>query len=129
MNMPSADVIVIGAGVAGLNAARELTAAGLRVVLLEARDRIGGRIDTVHDPRWPVPIERGAEFIHGRPPDTWRIVEAAGLPVYEFSTEQADAVEGHITRDDPWAQVGQVLTRLDQVGTDDMSFAEFLARY
>jgi len=39
----SFDVIVIGAGVAGLNAARELSAAGRRVLVLEARSRVGGR--------------------------------------------------------------------------------------
>ncbi|HXM70476.1 MAG TPA: FAD-dependent oxidoreductase, partial [Thermoanaerobaculia bacterium] len=48
--MEQADVVVVGAGVAGLAAARELRRRGLTVVVLEARDRIGGRVLTVRDP-------------------------------------------------------------------------------
>jgi len=61
------DAIVIGAGVAGLAAARELKKRGFEVVVLEARDRIGGRVHTVRLPGWPLPLEVGAEFLHGRP--------------------------------------------------------------
>jgi len=73
------DVIVIGAGVSGLAAARALRERGVRVEVLEARDRIGGRIFTYRDPRAPAPIELGAEFIHGSAPETMAIVRAAGL--------------------------------------------------
>ncbi len=65
-----ADVIIIGGGVAGLAAADYLSSEGKSVLLLEGRDRIGGRIETRHDPAWPIPIERGAEFIHGKPSET-----------------------------------------------------------
>jgi monoamine oxidase len=68
------DVIVVGGGVSGLAAARILSAAGLRVTLLEARDRLGGRIDTRREAGWPVPIEAGAEFIHGRVPELHRLL-------------------------------------------------------
>ena len=57
-------VVVIGAGVAGLTAARRLTRAGVPVRVVEARSRIGGRIHTVRD--WPgVPLDLGASWIHG----------------------------------------------------------------
>jgi protoporphyrinogen oxidase len=65
-----AKVLVIGAGVAGLTAAADLTRAGVRVSLLEARNRLGGRIHAVHDVAG-LPIELGAEFIHGRSPEIW----------------------------------------------------------
>ena len=59
------DVVVIGAGAAGLAAARDLSGAGRRVCLVKARGRIGGRVHTLHLPDLPLPIELGAEFIHG----------------------------------------------------------------
>jgi monoamine oxidase len=71
------DVVVIGAGVAGLAAARELRRAGRSVAVLEARDRAGGRIHTLRLPGWPVPIEAGAEFVHGRPPTLLRLLGRA----------------------------------------------------
>jgi len=61
------DAIVIGAGVAGLAAARELQLRGRDAIVLEARDRIGGRVHTLRPRGWPVPGEAGAEFVHGRP--------------------------------------------------------------
>src|SRR5687768_16511853 len=54
-----ADVVIVGGGAAGLAALRALRDAGVRALLLEARDRIGGRILTVRDERLPIPIELG----------------------------------------------------------------------
>ena len=70
------DTIVIGAGAAGLMAATHLARAGHRVVILEARDRIGGRIFTRHH---DVALELGAEFVHGLPPVTWSLLGEAGI--------------------------------------------------
>ena len=56
-------VIVVGAGMAGAAAARTLDDAGVEVTVLEARDRVGGRIHA--DTSWGVPVERGAAWIHG----------------------------------------------------------------
>ncbi|MFN7471217.1 MAG: flavin monoamine oxidase family protein, partial [Roseiflexaceae bacterium] len=72
------DVIVIGAGIAGLAAAHALVQAGYRVRVLEARDRIGGRIWT-DDSHIDGPIERGAEFIHGDRVAIWQFVQQLGL--------------------------------------------------
>lgn len=77
------DVLVIGAGAAGLAAARALVDAGLRVLVLEARDRIGGRVHTDYALA-PFPIERGAEFLHGREIETWRWLGAAGVQPRPF---------------------------------------------
>src|SRR5688572_23901010 len=64
------ETLIVGAGAAGLAAAAELAAAGRSVCVLEARDRIGGRIFTRFEPDLPSPLELGAEFIHGESPAT-----------------------------------------------------------
>src|SRR2546430_17310117 len=64
---PAARVIVVGAGLAGLAAAHELTRAGVEVALLEARDRPGGRVHTLPEPfSGGLPTEKGAGFLPGQ---------------------------------------------------------------
>jgi monoamine oxidase len=77
--MADADVLVVGAGMAGLAAAERLAAAGRRVLVLEARDRIGGRIHTAHDPDLDVPVELGAEFVHGHPVELIELIQRLHL--------------------------------------------------
>jgi monoamine oxidase len=83
--VPSTDVLIVGAGAAGLTAARLLTRAGRHVTILEARNRIGGRIHTLQDPLSPVPVELGAEFVHGKPPEIWTWIESGRLPAFELT--------------------------------------------
>jgi len=71
------DVIVVGAGASGLIAAKMLSERGLKVLVLEARDRIGGRIHTLHKQQWGYPAEAGAEFIHGKLPLTLKLLREA----------------------------------------------------
>jgi monoamine oxidase len=78
----SADVIIVGAGMAGLAAAQRLAGGGKSCVLLEARDRVGGRIHTLREDN--VSIELGAEFIHGRHPALWELIRQADAPIYEM---------------------------------------------
>lgn len=77
------DMVIIGAGIAGLAAGRRLAGAGRRVAIVEARDRVGGRICT-HRVAPGIPIELGAEFVHGRPPALWGLIREANLPTYEL---------------------------------------------
>ena len=100
------DAIVIGAGVAGLAAARELKKRGLEVVVLEARDRIGGRVHTVRLPGWPMPLEAGAEFVHGRPKSL--------LPLAREAREVRGGhyFDGMERRDDLWRSVMDKLGKL-----------------
>src|SRR5688572_28130252 len=102
-NRKRPDVVVLGAGAAGLAAARDLSQAGVRVTVLEARARVGGRVLTVHDPRAPVPLELGAEFIHGAAPETLHAAEAAGLAVVELPDRHETVMRGRFdTRYDFW---------------------------
>jgi monoamine oxidase len=81
------DVAIIGAGAAGLAAAQELCWSGLRVAMVEARSRIGGRIYTLHPTELLYPIELGAEFIQGTPPATWEALSHSGLTAYEVTDQ------------------------------------------
>lgn len=81
------DAIIIGAGIAGLSTAAELSRAGLKVLILEARERLGGRIFTTYDPVSNAPIELGAEFIHGRPPEIWNLLHLENIEAKEMQGE------------------------------------------
>ncbi|MES1262281.1 MAG: NAD(P)/FAD-dependent oxidoreductase [Acidobacteriota bacterium] len=122
--MPSPDVIVVGAGAAGLAAARELQSAGQSVLVLEARDRIGGRISTVHDERTPVPVELGAEFVHGLHPVLWNVLREAALPVVETQgTHLARTAEG-LVEAKGFEEMGAVFDAM--AGAPDQSFGAFI---
>ena len=94
------DVLVLGAGAAGLTAALQLALAGQRVALLEARDRVGGRIFTrravAPGRATSLPVELGAEFIHGLPAESWRLVRDAGLDTYELDGSQLRFADGRL---------------------------------
>jgi monoamine oxidase len=125
----SYEIIVVGAGAAGLAALRELDRAGVNAVCLEARDRIGGRICTIHDPLSPVPIELGAEFIHGQPPEIWDIADAAALTVYDCTEHALRIQDGKIQeRSDAWLPVEEIMDDMRQAADKgpDQTFAEFL---
>src|SRR3990167_2674868 len=76
-----ADVVIIGAGAAGLMAARELSKAGKKVLILEARDRIGGRIYPLPESEWGYGAQGGAELVHGEAPVTRNLAAEAGLTI------------------------------------------------
>jgi monoamine oxidase len=126
--MKDLDAIVIGAGAAGLAAARTLSDAGRRVVVLEARPRLGGRILTVHDREWPLPVELGAEFLHGEARETRAIADRAGLAVVEMSDEHAWAERGRVRpMGDVWFRLAKAMSRVGERGPD-VSLAVSLAR-
>ena len=105
------DVAVVGAGAAGLIAARELARGGRSVVLLEARDRIGGRLFNIADPRALAPIELGAEFVHGRPDVTYALLRETGATVVDNAESSFVFRDGILQPPDgdPFAAVGELL--------------------
>lgn len=82
--MTGFDTIVIGAGMSGVTCARMLADAGHRVLVLEARDRVGGRMNTDRDAGFPVDL--GASWIHGIDGSPlWDLVQALGIPTVEYT--------------------------------------------
>ena len=125
--MRKADVVIIGAGAAGLAAARVLVEQDNDVVVLEARDRIGGRILTHRDQSTHLPIELGAEFIHGSAPELNEILDRASLASVDI-TGRRWRVTGEQFRpaDDYYERIDRVMTRLQPRRTPDRSFHDFL---
>ena len=125
-NLAAQSIVIIGAGAAGLAAARELARAGRDVVVLEARDRIGGRVFTHREQKSPVPIELGAEFVHGRPPELWKIATAANLQLYEVSERHWYFKQDKVSKSGEFWRTIESLTRDMKSSARDQSLEEFL---
>ena len=124
-------VIVIGAGAAGLAAARVLAGAGLSVLILEARDRIGGRCWTRCEPELSVPVEYGAEFIHGRPPVTMSLLRALHIGADKRIGTRWFVKHGELAATDRARVFDQICRAMAQAGKPrrDISFADYLERH
>ncbi|HEY6140000.1 MAG TPA: NAD(P)/FAD-dependent oxidoreductase [Thermoanaerobaculia bacterium] len=122
--MAQRDVIVIGGGAAGLAATRDLSAAGLDVLLLEGRNRLGGRVHTLHEANLATPVELGPEFVHGQVEEVFRLVRGSRVLIdrlpdrHEWNGRE---------RPDFWKRLERILGRAAKT-PHDVSFAEFLAR-
>ena len=120
------DVLVIGGGIAGLAAARQLTGAGLRVTLLEARDRLGGRIYTHHAEDFPV--ELGAEFVHGRSEEIFGLAAEASVPIVPVEGQYRRKINGN------WADAGRLMAKVEKLfekmpaDEPDQPFQQYLDR-
>jgi len=122
------DVIIVGAGAAALAAARALRERGVRVEVLEARERIGGRVFTHRDPRAPAPIELGAEFVHGSAPEVMSIVREAGLLAVEVCGDRWERRGRRLVASgDYFARLEHIMGRMSESRVPDRSFHEFLA--
>lgn len=111
---------------AGLAAARLLHASKVDFVLLEARERIGGRIFTLHDESLGAPIELGAEFVHGSAPELNQLAKEAGFTTVDIGGQRWQSARGALRPlGDFWSLLDSVMGRLPARGPD-RSFEQFL---
>jgi monoamine oxidase len=122
-------IVVIGAGAAGLMAARELGRAGKRVTILEARDRCGGRIHPLPSADFGYPAEGGAEFVHGEAPVTHSLLREAGLSLLPIQGTQWTVGDGKFSREESQDPHKAELHKALQELKDDLTVAEFLRRH
>jgi monoamine oxidase len=124
------DVVIIGAGVSGLAAASELRKSGLSVLILEARDRAGGRAWTRHEPDLSAPIELGAEFIHGRVPETFELLREVGKAALDTSGAHWTLRDGKLVQnsEDLFGDIQAALERSKILQDTDVPFLTWLNR-
>ncbi|OQP47908.1 hypothetical protein A4H97_30350 [Niastella yeongjuensis] len=122
-------IIIIGAGATGLMAARKLSAAGFAVTVLEANDRIGGRIHTIQPPGFLKPIEEGAEFMHGKLPLTMELLKEARIPHQPVGGDMIRVKNGEWSIQEEFiAGWDELMDRMASLKTD-MTLTDFLQQY
>ena len=123
------DVLILGAGAAGLAAAAELARCGRTALVLEARDRVGGRIRSQPQPGLTAPAELGAEFVHGEAPTTAALLAASGSTRIEVPAEHwMLRPRGLAPLDDVFPRLERALASSRLLRGRDLSFAEFMRR-
>jgi len=120
------DAVVLGAGMAGLVAARALEERGVKVLVLEARDRVGGRVASVGVAGGVA--ELGAEFVHGRAPELWALLAECGAEVVPREGAMLREEGGGVVEDDAAdEEMFEPLEQLEDWAGEDVSFADWLA--
>jgi monoamine oxidase len=127
MRTHETDICVIGGGAAGLTAAWRLASDGPHVLILEARERLGGRIHTRSVPGHPdLAIELGAEFVHGRHPALYGFCKQNDLPLSEMGgISYRDSGQGFKPLDENNDVTGGLLSS-PRLAHKDEPFSEFL---
>lgn len=127
--MNSTDIIIIGAGACGLYAARELLKLNKKVIILEARSRIGGRINTLKDEHFSFPIETGAEFVHGNLSLTKALLKEANISFSSIKGKTYQVKKGKFFKSDFFINdFDKLISKLNQLEYD-IPFSEFLNKY
>lgn len=123
------DVAVIGAGAAGLMAAWELVQTRKRVAVIEAKERVGGRTHTIADSRFELPVEMGAEFVHGKLELTKMLLKKAGASEYEVSGNIWQNEDGSLEEQQDFIEDFSVLNKKFKELKEDISVAEFINEF
>lgn len=129
MSDPSEHIVIVGAGAAGLMAARELARAGRKVTILEARQRCGGRIHPLPASEFGYPADGGAEFVHGEAPVTRALLRDAGLSLQEIEGEQWSFDGTRLSREERRDRHEAELQATLRGLKDDLTVADFLRRH
>jgi len=126
----TADVVIVGAGAAGLACAAEIVRRSAHsVVVLEARDRIGGRCDTRFQTELPVPMELGAEFIHGPSRPVLSLLDKFGGVVLHAEKTRWLGDQGKLSqRPDLLPEIRRAMRKSASGLKRDVTFESFLAR-
>ena len=120
------DFLIVGAGAAGLMAARELARSSKKVTVLEARDRCGGRIYPLSAQEFGYPAEGGAEFVHGAAPVTRALMREARLALLPTAGTRWSARTGALSREESsFPDAGRFYQKLKELRVD-LPMAEFL---
>lgn len=127
--MNKADVIIIGAGAAGLTAGRKIAKAGKKVFVLEARNRLGGRINTLTVPGFSVPLEAGVEFIHGEMPVTKSLLKEAVISYYASEGNYYNIRNGKFLESENLGPTFSALFEKAGLLKKDLPFGKFLDQY
>lgn len=125
----SETIIIAGAGAAGLMAARDLSLKGYKVIVLEAANRIGGRMHTLLNKGFSKPVEAGAEFVHGKLPITLQLLKQAGIVYKPIGGKTYHIEKGKLERQNNAAIGWDELSKQMEALKDDKTIAEFLAQY
>jgi monoamine oxidase len=124
------DVVVIGAGAAGVTAAAALARARRSALLIDGRDRIGGRIWSLNEPGLPVPVELGAEFIHGLSKPTFALLERTGGAALDANRDHFTLREGKLVpSENLFAQIRVAMTRSAVLEKRDISLDAYIERH
>lgn len=126
--MQNETIIIIGGGIAGLTAALEL-ADHYSVIILEANNRMGGRIDSQEDAGFSKIIETGPEFIHGHLKNTLHLLKKAGIPYAEVEGKMLRRENGKWKKQEEMiAGWDELLRKMKEIG-EDMTLGEFLQQF
>lgn len=118
------DVVIVGAGAAGMSAALELALTGRRVGIVEAKDRVGGRMHTHTEDIYPV--ELGAEFVHGNLPLTKRWLEKAGADTYTVKGSIWQHKDGNLQEQEDFIADYKILEKKCKALVEDKPVERFL---